>query len=158
MSTLSKLVYLSLLISSCVAFSPVSIHTSSSRTRSITSFRQAKVGNDEEDSFPKGDNYEGDIDWDAEWAKVVKEKGANSDRPGKDFYKNDAQRAALKATKAASEQIQKVKIVKPDVNLRMLTGDAKFWIAILAIISVGLALITAPDTSSYSSSNDSFYI
>lgn len=158
MNSLSKLVYLSLLISSCVAFSPVSIHTSSSRTRSITSFRQAKVGNDEEDSFPKGDNYEGDIDWDAEWAKVVKEKGANSDRPGKDFYKNDAQRAALKATKAASEQIQKVKIVKPDVNLRMLTGDAKFWIAILAIISVGLALITAPDTSSYSSSNDSFYI
>ncbi|GFH59492.1 hypothetical protein CTEN210_15968 [Chaetoceros tenuissimus] len=158
MNSLSKLVYLSLLISSCVAFSPVSIHTSSSRTRSITSFHQAKVGNDEEDSFPKGDNYEGDIDWDAEWAKVVKEKGANIDRPGKDFYKNDAQRAALKATKAASEQIQKVKIVKPDVNLRMLTGDAKFWIAILAIISVGLALITAPDTSSYSSSNDSFYI
>ena len=129
MNTLSKLVYLSLLISSCVAFSPVSIHTLS-KTRSITSFRQAKVGNDEEDSFPKGDSYEGDIDWDAEWAKVVKEKGSDIDRPGRDFYKNDAQRAALKATKAASEQIQKVKIVKPDVNLRMLTGDAKFWIAI----------------------------
>ena len=82
------------------------------------------------DQVPGGDSYEGDIDWDAEWKKVVAEKGQSSDRPGKDFYKNDAQRAALKASKAASEQISKVKIVKPDINLKMLTGDAKFWIAI----------------------------
>ncbi len=85
---------------------------------------------EDEETTPGGESYDGDIDWDAEWAKVVKEKGKEIDRPGKDFYKNDAQRAAARASRVASEQISKVKIVKPDVNLRMLTGDTKFWIAI----------------------------
>lgn len=119
---------------------------------------RAQVGSDEGDSTPSGDSYEGDIDWDAEWKKVVAQKGQKIDRPGKDFYKNDAQKAAAKATRVASEQIQKIRVVQPDINMRMLAGDTKFWIAILAIISIGLALITAPDTSSYSSTNESFYI
>ena len=86
------------------------------------------------DTTPSGDSYEGNIDWDAEWAKVVKDKETNkntgSSRPGQDYYKNDAQRVAVKASKVASEQINKVKIVKPDINLKMLSGDARFWIAI----------------------------
>mmetsp|Transcript_106 Transcript_106/g.123 ORF Transcript_106/g.123 Transcript_106/m.123 type:complete len:162 (+) Transcript_106:162-647(+) len=127
-------------------------------TATITSLN-VKVGDNEDGFPPSGDNsYDGDIDWDEEWKKVVKEKGQNADRPGKDFYKNDVERAAAKATRVANEQISKVKIVKPDINIRSLSGDARFWIAMLAILSVGLALISAPDTSSYSSSNESFYI
>jgi len=69
---------------------------------------------------------------------VVKEKGvSSSSRPGQDFYKNDAQRAAAKATRAASEQISKVKLVKPDINLKMLAGDAKFWIAMCKLFRSG---------------------
>mmetsp|Transcript_12336 Transcript_12336/g.23117 ORF Transcript_12336/g.23117 Transcript_12336/m.23117 type:complete len:182 (+) Transcript_12336:139-684(+) len=131
--------------------------TSNSRNLSFICLG-AQVGSDEGDTTPGGDSYEGEIDWDAEWKKVVQQKGQKLDRPGKDFYKNDAQKVAAKATRVASEQIQKIKVVKPDVNLRMLSGDARFWIGILAIISIGLALITAPDTSSYSSYNESFYI
>jgi hypothetical protein len=34
------------------------------------------------------------VDWDAEWKKVVQKKGAIP-RPGKDFYKSDAEIAAI---------------------------------------------------------------
>ena len=102
-----------------------------STTREVNVLLNAKIGSDEEeDSFPGGDSYKGDIDLDEEWKKVVKEKGQDLGRPGKDYYKNDAQRAALKVTKAAGEQIKKVKVVKPDINLKMLSGDPKFWIAV----------------------------
>ena len=77
------------------------------------------------DSTPGGDSYEGDVDWDAEWKKVVESKGNNIDRPGKDFYKNDVQRAAAKASRAANEKLRRVKVVKPDINIRSLKGDAK---------------------------------
>lgn len=142
------------------AFAPTSAMTSRTTGAAMRSSSLYNKAGEEEESTPGGDSYDGDIDWDAEWAKVVKENKSNAStkRPGSDFYKNDAQRAAVKASRAASEQISKVKIVKPDVNLKMLTGDAKFWIAILAVISIGLALISAPDMSSYSSSNESFYI
>jgi len=119
---------------------------------------------DDFDSVPGGDSFGGDnssdIDWDAEWKKVVedKKKGNDISRPGQEFYKNDVQRAAAKASRQATEQISKVKIVKPDINMRMLQGDAKFWIAILAVISVGLALATAPDMGTIQNSNESFYI
>jgi hypothetical protein len=37
---------------------------------------------------------ESTVDWDAEWKKVVQKKGAIP-RPGKDFYKSDAEIAAI---------------------------------------------------------------
>ena len=131
-------------ISTCLSFQPATLltrcrhsttqmrplpGTSSSPNLSFTCLG-AQVGSDEGDTTPGGDSYEGEIDWDAEWKKVVQEKGQKVDRPGKDFYKNDAQKAAAKATRVASEQIRKIKVVQPDVNLRMLAGDAKFWIGI----------------------------
>jgi len=128
------------------AFQPSSMthRTLSTRTRTSNySSLHAKVdeefiGDDEGDSTPVGESYQGDVDWDAEWKKVVKEKGvSSSSRPGQDFYKNDAQRAAAKATRAASEQISKVKLVKPDINLKMLAGDAKFWIAMCKLFRSG---------------------
>ena len=84
------------------------------------------IKEDDEGDFEKvgsGDSYEGDIDWDAEWKKVVENREQPSTRPGK--YKNDVERALLQTTKATGEQIKKVKIVKPDINIRSLQGDAR---------------------------------
>jgi hypothetical protein len=41
--------------------------------------------------------YTGSVDWDAEWKKVMKNKDSISsmDRPGKDFYKSEAEIAAI---------------------------------------------------------------
>jgi hypothetical protein len=40
--------------------------------------------------------YSGSVDWDAEWKKVVKNKDAILEKaPGKDFYKSDAEIAAI---------------------------------------------------------------
>jgi hypothetical protein len=132
------------LISSGLSFQPATfLNKRCSHTSTRTSHRTtgkssnlsftclgAQVGSDEGDTTPSGDSYEGEIDWDAEWKKVVQQKGQKVDRPGKDFYKSDAQKVAAKATRVASEQIRKIKVVQPDVNLKMLTGDAKFWIGI----------------------------
>ncbi len=100
---------------------------------------------DDFDSVPGGDSNSSEIDWDAEWKKVVedKKKGTDISRPGQEFYKNDVQRAAAKASRQASEQISKVKIVKPDINMRMLQGDAKvseFGIVIV-IVHVSCTII-----------------
>jgi predicted pyridoxine 5'-phosphate oxidase superfamily flavin-nucleotide-binding protein len=103
-----------------------------------------------------GESYEGDVDWDAEWKKVVENRNQPSDRPGK--YKNDVERAMLKTTKATAEQIKKVKIVKPDINIRSLQGDGKFWIAVLAIISIGISLISAAGVETYANSSETFYV
>ena len=99
--------------------------TTSTRTPQLiiahgTSNKGDDFGNTES---PGGDSYEGDIDWDAEWKKVVEKRDQPSSRPGK--YKNDVERALLQSTKATSEQIKKVKIVKPEINIRSLQGDAK---------------------------------
>jgi hypothetical protein len=41
-------------------------------------------------------DYTGSVDWDAEWKKVVRNKDKTSQgRPGKDFYKSDAEIAAI---------------------------------------------------------------
>mmetsp|Transcript_17226 Transcript_17226/g.23689 ORF Transcript_17226/g.23689 Transcript_17226/m.23689 type:complete len:169 (-) Transcript_17226:461-967(-) len=110
-----------------------------------------------------GDDYESDIDWDAEWKKVVENKDQPSTRPGKDFYKSETEIKVIQATNKAVEgaqqqikQVQKKVVIQPP-NIRSLQGDWKFWIAILAIISVGTSLIAASgQTQTYT--NDSFYI
>ena len=81
----------------------------------------------EDEEFEVGESYKGDVDWDAEWKKVVDEKNNNANRPGKDFYKNDVEKAAAKATRAAQEQVINVsknlpKVQTPDI--RSLQGDA----------------------------------
>jgi hypothetical protein len=48
-------------------------------------------------------DYTGSVDWDAEWKKVVKNQDAMNtrDRPGKDFYKSEAEIAAIVSYYAA---------------------------------------------------------
>lgn len=108
------------------------------------------------------DDYTGEVDWDAEWKKVVENKDRDIERPGKDFYKTDVEKAAIKATRDVQERVIDVRktiaenpsIQTPDI--KSLQGDGRFWIAILAIISVGIALVGASSQQSYT--NDSFYI
>jgi hypothetical protein len=119
-----------------------------------------------EEGFPGGADadYKGDIDWDGEWKKVVKSQGntvgtsggvgsgsnkAGQDRPGKDFYKSDAEIAAIRAANTATKRVQKVvssaniKLPTSLPTIRSLQGDWKFWIGILAVLSIGVSLISA---------------
>uniref|UniRef100_A0A6U0TQL6 Uncharacterized protein n=1 Tax=Eucampia antarctica TaxID=49252 RepID=A0A6U0TQL6_9STRA len=105
--------------------------------------------------------YPSDVDWDAEWKKVVASKDQPDERPGKDFYKSDVEKAAIKATREVQERVIDVRKTIAEKNvetpdMRSLQGDGRFWIAILVIISVGIALVGASSQQAYS--NDSFYI
>jgi hypothetical protein len=108
--------------------------------------------------------YTGSVDWDAEWKKVVANEGkikGGVERPGKDFYKSEAEIAAIKAANSATEKIvdvtASVSNALPDI--RSLSGDWKFWIAILALVSVGLSVLTAPgNVVPTGLQGDSYYI
>lgn len=85
----------------------------------------------------KDEEYTGSIDWDAEWKKVMEqEKKGGVDRPGKDFYKSDAELAAIRAANRASTEVEKIgkKLPSaPDMNIRSLSGDwrvsySSFWV------------------------------
>lgn len=72
------------------------------------------------------DSYKGEIDWDAEWKKVVQKQNAAADRPGKDFYKSEAQIAAIRAANKASRNIDNtVKDLPSLPSWRSLKGDWK---------------------------------
>jgi len=87
--------------------------------------------NDDNQDFPPEeelDSYTGDIDWDAEWKKVVRNQVKTSSRPGKDFYKSEAQIAAIRAANQATEKINRTAENLPRVSLpswSSLQGDWK---------------------------------
>ena len=122
-------------------------------------------GDNNDDDFPPDESteYSGSVDWDAEWKKVVEKDGkldGGAERPGKDFYKSEAEIAAIKAanqaTKKVSEAGSSVANSLPDFG--SLSGDWRFWIAILALVSVGLSLLSAPTDITAGLSDDSFYV
>lgn len=123
---------------------------------------------DSEDFPPPGDDveYKGDTDWDAEWKKVVDQQktgGGSGERPGKDFYKSDAERTAIKSVNTVVERVNKAADSVPRVqapSMRSLQGDWKFWIALLAIISIGSSLLAASGQNASQFANDpsSYYI
>ena len=120
------------------------------------------------DDFPSDDSteYTGSTDWDAEWKKVVDNEGqsktSGKERPGKDFYKSEAEITAIKAANKATERIgdvgSTVSNALPDI--RSLSGDWRFWIGILALVSIGFSVLTAPsgNISPSELNGDSFYI
>lgn len=119
----------------------------------------------EDDDFPPDESteYSGSVDWDAEWKKVVEKDGkleGGVERPGKDFYKSEAEIAAIKAantaTKTVSESANTVANSLPDMG--SLSGDWRFWIGIIALISVGLSLLSAPPDITSGLPDDSFYV
>lgn len=107
--------------------------------------------NDEGDDFRGMENdveYSGKVDWDAEWKKVVENKDQPLRRP-KGNDKSDAEIAVTKAVNKASKSISDVtgRISIPEApkmnasSMANLTGDWKFWIAVLVVISVGSSLL-----------------
>lgn len=77
----------------------------------------------------ESDEYTGSVDWDAEWKKVVADEGklSGAERPGKDFYKSEAEIAAIKAANKAAEKVgnvgSSVSNAMPDMG--SLSGDWK---------------------------------
>ena len=105
-----------------------------------------------------GDSYEGSVDWDAEWKKVVEDRDQPKQRPGN--YKSPAEIAAIKATNKVAKNVydasqeMKSNIPSPP-SIRSLQGDWRSWIGILVIVSFGLSILSATSTAPV---NDSFYI
>ena len=130
------------------AFSPIA---RSVATRGIASeqSRLFEVNAENKGDFPpEEDEDEESVDWDAAWKKVAKSEGKTgaAERPGKDFYKSDAEIAAIKAANKATEQATGVvsSIADSFSGIRSLSGDWRFWIATLAIVSVGVSLLSTP--------------
>jgi hypothetical protein len=116
-------------------------------------------GNDDLDL--DNSEYTGDIDWDAEWKNVVKNKDKPQQRPGKEFYKSEAEVAAIRAANKAAEQANKTKSSIPEIpSFRSVKGDWKFWIGVIALVSVGLSVLSASGSGGAPSisSPDSYYI
>mmetsp|Transcript_30572 Transcript_30572/g.46310 ORF Transcript_30572/g.46310 Transcript_30572/m.46310 type:complete len:150 (+) Transcript_30572:137-586(+) len=105
---------------------------------------------------PSDDDYEGDVDWDAEWKKVVSNQNQPEQRPGKDFYKSEAEIAVTKVVNKAAEKVSDASKQIPTIRVQGdLTSDWRFWIGILAIISVATAVLSAPPQTSV---QDSYFI
>jgi hypothetical protein len=51
--------------------------------------------------------YESSIDWDAEWKKVKRGEGQPVERPGRDFYKSEAEIAAIRSANRAAQEAQR---------------------------------------------------
>jgi len=114
-----------------------------------------------EDEVEFGEKYEGQIDWDGEWKKVMQNKDQPKDRPGRDFYKSDAEKKIIKVTRSAQEKIIQVQQNIPrldSLDVRSLQGNTSFWLVVLAIISVGAALIAASGQTSSYTTDSSYYI
>jgi hypothetical protein len=148
MLTVHKLAILSVLLlvqlGSSFSFQPLASKISTSVSRSSV----GAIKSDESD-FPEDDGYESSIDWDNEWKKVVRNEGkldGGESRPGNDFYKSEAEISAIKATNKAAFKAAEVSasVTNNIPQMSSLVGDWKFWIAILAIVSVGLSVLSAP--------------
>lgn len=80
-------------------------------------FSTTPTGKGDEGDFPQEEesSYESTVDWDAEWKKVVANKDQPVDRPGKDFYKSEAELAAIRAANKAASEAQKVSQSMPSL-------------------------------------------
>lgn len=90
------------------------------------------------------DDFESSVDWDEEWKKVVKNQDQPQQRPGSDFYKSDAEVSVTKAVNRAADSVQRA---TNDIRLPStsnLTSDWRFWIGIIAFVSVVTAVLQAP--------------
>lgn len=150
-----------------VSFGPLSKMSSRSSTiLCMSSFVDPPSPEDPESSSNDADDieFESSVDWDAEWSKVVRGDQDSVKRPS-GRAKTDVEIVALRAKKTAADQVLKVKgearnlknQVKRQANWRSLQGDWKFWVGVLAIVSVATSLISASGQT-ISNNDPSFYI
>jgi len=105
-------------------------YPSRSATRTTALFSFAPKGDDGGNGgdFPieEETSYEGSVDWDAEWKKVVANRDQPIERPGKEFYKTEAEIAAIRAAKKAASQAQKISDQMPSLpSWKSLQSDWK---------------------------------
>jgi hypothetical protein len=125
-------------------------------TPSLLHSENPNKGSSEEEIV--GEQYEGSVDWDAEWKKVVQNRDQPTQRPGS--YKSPVEIAAIKATNKVAKNVfdasQDMKASLPSPpSIRTLQGDWRFWIGIIVVVSFGLSILTATSSTPV---NDSFYI
>lgn len=110
----------------------------------------------DEERLDIGEQFEGSVDWDAEWKKVVENRDQPAKRPGP-RYKSELEINAIKTTnKVAKNVFDASKEIKASLpSIRSLQGDWKFWIGIIVVVSFGLSILSV---SGQSQSNESFYI
>lgn len=98
--------------------------------------------------FPEEEDfaYTGTTDWDAEWKKVMANQAQPIERPGKDFYKSEAEIAAIRAANEAASKASRLTSSLP--SWQQLQGDWRFWISVLAVVSVGASILSAGSSSS----------
>lgn len=79
-------------------------------------------------------NNDSDVDWDAEWKKVVKNKDQPSERPKgvNDYAKSDIEIAALRTKNKVESQIRGIEVPSfKGVSMSSLQGDWKVRFAII---------------------------
>jgi len=136
----------------------LSTKTISSRSTYLTSSTFLYSENPDKEEEIVGESYEGSVDWDAEWKKVVEDRDQPAQRPGN--YKSQAEIEAIKATNKVAKNVydatSEMKKSMPSApSMSSLQGDWRFWIGIIAVVSLGLSLLSATATAPV---NDSFYI
>jgi len=138
---------------------PVTARAMTNAPRPFTSLHSENPNKGGDSDEIVGDQYQGSVDWDAEWKKVVEDRDQPAERPGK--YKTQAEISAIKTTNKVAKNVydasREVQSKIPSApSIRSLQGDGRFWVGMLAILAFGLAILSA--TSSGSPVNDSYYI
>ena len=86
------------------------------------------------DDFASSSSLTSGVDWDAEWKKVVRQQKQSGgiasnkqvDRPGKGYYKSEAEIAAIKAANRATEGARRAASQLPSIpSWKSLQGDWK---------------------------------
>eukprot|EP00543_Licmophora_paradoxa_P001914 CAMPEP_0202454300 /NCGR_PEP_ID=MMETSP1360-20130828/12077_1 /ASSEMBLY_ACC=CAM_ASM_000848 /TAXON_ID=515479 /ORGANISM="Licmophora paradoxa, Strain CCMP2313" /LENGTH=155 /DNA_ID=CAMNT_0049073593 /DNA_START=46 /DNA_END=513 /DNA_ORIENTATION=- len=151
------LIFAALLIASVVSFSI----PSNQRTRSSSATALSAIIEDEDDKLIGKDDFEytGNVDWDNEWKKVVRNEGQPAERPGKGYYKTDAEIFVTKNVNKATEKIVETTSQIRVPSFQSLSGDWRFWVGILAVVSVLSSVIAgAGQVQAPMMQQDSYYI
>ncbi|KAL7467237.1 hypothetical protein ACHAXS_009134 [Conticribra weissflogii] len=94
----------------------------------------------DDDAFV-GEKFEGTVDWDAEWKKVVENRDQPAKRPGK--YKSQVEIAAIKTTNKVAKNVydasreMKESLPKPP-SIRSLQGDWRGWSLLVRVVVYSL--------------------
>ena len=91
----------------------------SNKPEEFSDFEDQSIGSSSSNANDDNIQYEKNIDWDAEWSKVVKGEGQPSKRK-KDTAKSDVELAAIKARK---EMELKMKVAKAQAQ----SASASFY-------------------------------
>jgi hypothetical protein len=126
------------LLAAFLVASTVDAFTPQHTTRALHRQIVMKMASDNDFKDFEGDmseEYKGSVDWDGEWKKVIENKNQPMERPGKDFYKSEAEIAAIKAANRAQEQLAKTASSIPSVpSFDSLKGDWRVRLLLWCVI------------------------